>query len=130
MQAAMPEIFAQFAGRRKALLYGEMGAGKTTFVKFFCQFLGVEGNTASPTFSLVNEYFFQNGNEKGTVRHLDLYRLKSLEEALDIGIEDFLEDESFVFIEWPQIIEPILPDGFVKIEIKILSKNKRQVNVD
>lgn len=130
MRAAMPDILQHFAGRRKAVLYGEMGAGKTTFVKMCCQFLGVRGSTASPTFSLVNEYFYENGDENGTVRHLDLYRLKNLGEALDIGIEDFLEDKSFVFIEWPQIVEPILPEGFVKIEIKILSKNKRELKLD
>lgn len=129
LQKQMPEIFSAFAGRRKVVLFGEMGAGKTTFVRAFCQFWGVSDSTASPTFSLVNEYRFSKNGEQGLVRHLDLYRLKRVEEALDFGIEDFLEDENYCFIEWPQLIEDLLPPDVVKIEIEITAPNRRQIVV-
>lgn len=123
----MPLMFEALNGRRKVVFFGEMGAGKTTFVRAFCQFLGALDSTSSPTFSLVNEYRFSKNGKQELVRHLDLYRLKRVEEALDFGIEDFLEDENYCFIEWPQIIENLLPPDVVKIEIKITAPNRRQI---
>lgn len=117
-------------GRKKIILNADMGAGKTTFTKVFCKMMGVKDETSSPTFSLVNEYFFEkkinNQVEKGLIRHLDLYRLKNLEEALDIGIEDFLYDENYVFIEWPDVILEILPEDVIEIKIKTLSPTSRK----
>jgi tRNA threonylcarbamoyladenosine biosynthesis protein TsaE len=109
-------------GEQKFLLVAEMGSGKTTFVKAFCKFMGVEGETSSPTFSLVNEYQY----EKGLIRHLDLYRLKKLDEAIDLGIEDFFYDTNYLFIEWPEILEPILPEGMILIKINV-NENKERV---
>ena len=85
-------------------------------------------NVTSPTFSLVNEYTYADaeGNER-LFRHLDLYRLKSIEEALDIGIEDYLYDGQYCFIEWPEIIEPILPDDAVRINLSILRDSSRKI---
>ena len=105
---------------RKLMLYGEMGAGKTTFTKAFCDFLGVTDSTSSPTFSIVNEYELTNGK---VFRHLDLYRLKKLEEALDIGIEDMLLDDSYCFIEWAELIEPILPPNVHRLRISLSAEN-------
>jgi len=106
-------------GRKKIALSGDLGAGKTAFVKAFCRRLKVEGNVTSPTFALVNEYVFlgENGREQ-SIHHLDLYRLKSVDEALDIGIENYLDDGYYCLIEWPEIILGLLPDDtvFVKIE--------------
>lgn len=114
-------------GRTKIMLYGDMGAGKTTFTKAFCQYWGVQNMASSPTFSLVNEYIYvQNGVEK-RIHHLDLYRLKSIEEALDIGIEDYLYDDSYCLIEWPQIIEPLLDDDALKICFKISDNSTRKI---
>ncbi len=130
-------LLAHAKGRRKIMLYGDMGAGKTTFTKVFCEHFGVNSATSSPTFSLVNEYFYvdtveeRNPDtiEKGVqkvIHHLDLYRLKTLEEALDIGIEDYLYDNSYCLIEWPQIIEPILPEDVLKISLEMIEDSQRK----
>jgi tRNA threonylcarbamoyladenosine biosynthesis protein TsaE len=107
--------------QRKFLLVAEMGSGKTTFVAAFCKQLGVKEDISSPTFSLVNEYAY----EGGLVRHIDLYRLKKVEEALDFGIEDFFYDDDYLFIEWPEIVANILPEGFVLIRIIVKEDNAR-----
>jgi tRNA threonylcarbamoyladenosine biosynthesis protein TsaE len=111
--------FAQ--GRKKILLIAPMGAGKTTFVKAFCQYLGVVGDTSSPTFSLVNEYDYS----KGIIRHLDLYRLKKVEEAIDFGIEDYFYDAHYLLIEWPEILAPILPNDLVVVKIEVDEQQRR-----
>lgn len=116
------------AGRRKIALYGDMGAGKTTFVNAFCRYLGVRGNTASPTFSLVNQYRYAlpDGSE-ALFHHLDLYRLRSVQEALDIGLEDLLYDPWYCMIEWPQLAEPLLPENSAKIQIEITGESSRRI---
>lgn len=122
------EVFQFAAGRRKFALMGDLGAGKTTFTQFFCKKLGVNERVTSPTFALVNEYTFLQGNGKeGLFHHLDMYRLKDLQEALDIGIEDYLYDGHYCFIEWPEIIEPLLPPDTVRIKISILPDSTRKI---
>jgi tRNA threonylcarbamoyladenosine biosynthesis protein TsaE len=125
------EMIRLLEHRRKILLYGEMGAGKTTFTKVFCRLLGVHDATSSPTFSIINEYEFtdQHGNT-ALFHHLDLYRLKSAQEALDIGIEDVLYDPWFCMIEWPQIIESILPPDYAVIRIELLGDEKRSFELE
>ena len=125
-----PKILQALAGRRKIALYGEMGAGKTTLVKALCQHLGVEGNTASPTFSLVNQYRYAAAD--GSIHlfhHLDLYRLRSSQEAFDIGLEDLLYDPWYCVIEWPQLAEPLFPADMVRVEIEILGETERRIRV-
>ncbi|MBS1645760.1 MAG: tRNA (adenosine(37)-N6)-threonylcarbamoyltransferase complex ATPase subunit type 1 TsaE [Bacteroidetes bacterium] len=97
------------------LFKGEMGSGKTTFIKELCKQLGVKETMSSPSFSIVNEY--QSGS-KEKIYHIDLYRLTSIEECLDIGIEEYLYSRNYCFIEWPQLIEPILPTVFFTVSIK------------
>ncbi|BDS12953.1 tRNA (adenosine(37)-N6)-threonylcarbamoyltransferase complex ATPase subunit type 1 TsaE [Aureispira anguillae] len=99
--------------RKKVAFLGEIGAGKTTFIKLLCQALGVQDVTSSPTFSIINQY--QSQTE--LVHHIDLYRLKSEEEAFSIGLMELLEDESYCFIEWPNIIESYFPEKAVWIQI-------------
>jgi len=128
LQAWMPTFFKLVEGRRKFVLYGDIGAGKTTFVQAFCQKLGVEDAVTSPTFALVNAYSFaQNGKQEGSIYHLDLYRLETVEEALDIGIEDYLYDENYCLVEWPQLIEDLLPEDVVRIKLEILEHSKRKL---
>jgi tRNA threonylcarbamoyladenosine biosynthesis protein TsaE len=98
-------------------IQGEMGAGKTTFIHSICRRLGLDF-AGSPTFSLVNEY--TTGEGIGLF-HFDLYRLKRLEEALDIGIEEYLGQEGYHLIEWPDIIEPLLPEDAQTVQIRELS---------
>jgi tRNA threonylcarbamoyladenosine biosynthesis protein TsaE len=126
----MPRLFEGLNGRRKIALYGDMGAGKTTLAKAFCQHLGVRQNTASPTFSLVNQYSYAaaDGSE-ALLHHLDLYRLRSLAEALDIGLEDLLYDPWYCVVEWPQIAEPLFPPDVAKIRIEITGENTRRISI-
>ncbi len=106
----------QFAGNsRVILLNGDLGAGKTTLVTRFCAALGVDDIAQSPTFALVNEYQVP-GDEK--IYHLDLYRLNSLEEALDIGVEEYLDSGHWCLIEWPDKIEPLLPEDVIKVYLE------------
>jgi tRNA threonylcarbamoyladenosine biosynthesis protein TsaE len=88
--------------------------------------MGVKNNTSSPTFSLVNEYEYEKDGQKALIRHLDLYRLKNAEEALDIGIEDFLYDAHYTFIEWPDVILEFLPEDIIEIQIEALDENSRR----
>ncbi len=138
LSEAVNWLLTQANGRRKIMLYGDMGVGKTTFTKVFCQHFGVNNATSSPTFSLVNEYYYSDNEglinahtlEKGAqhvIHHLDLYRLKNLEEAMDIGIEDYLYDHNYCLIEWPHIIEPIMPDDVLKICIELVEDSIRKI---
>jgi tRNA threonylcarbamoyladenosine biosynthesis protein TsaE len=94
---------------------GNMGAGKTTFIKSLCDTLGVMDRTGSPTYSLVNEY---RGQEGTTIYHFDFYRINSLEEALDIGFEEYLESGAYCFIEWPEMVDSLLPPDCLKVTIE------------
>lgn len=128
----LPEIVSQlldFAdGRKKFALSGDLGAGKTALVKAFCKRMGVDENVSSPTFSIVNQYSFKNEtDDQAIIHHMDLYRLRNVEEALDIGIEDYLYDEHFCFIEWPEIIEELLPPEVIHIKITILPNSNRKI---
>ena len=93
--------------------YGKMGAGKTTFIKAICEELGVEDVITSPTFAIVNEYTAQGE----PVYHFDFYRIKKLEEVYDMGFEDYFYSGSLCLIEWPELIEEVLPENAVKVYI-------------
>ena len=124
----MPAIAAALGSRRKIALYGDMGAGKTTFVAAFCRFLGAEAPVSSPTFSLINEYAFTDeSGGPALIHHLDLYRLRSIQEAMDIGVIDVLDDPWYCLLEWPQLVESLFPEGLVKIQIDILGESLRRV---
>lgn len=116
--ADLPRIAAdlldRYGSKRVYALLGDLGAGKTTLVAECCRQLGVEEPTSSPTFSIVNQYC----GAEGTVYHLDCYRLESLQEALDAGLEDIFEQaEVTVFVEWPAVIEPLLPTDTVVLRL-------------
>lgn len=126
LPATIPALLQAIGPRRKIALYGEMGAGKTTLVKAICRQLGVQGATASPTFSLINEYTYRDEHgQPALLHHLDLYRLRNAEEALDIGIQDILDDPWLCFIEWPQLVESLLPPDAVKIQIEVIGETAR-----
>lgn len=94
--------------------YGSMGAGKTTFIKAICEELGVSDVVTSPTFAIVNEYLTSTG---GTIYHFDFYRIKKLEEVYDMGYEDYFYSDALCFIEWPEMMEELLPEGATKVQI-------------
>ncbi len=122
-------LLQQAGSRRKFVLYGDLGAGKTTLVKAICEVLGVRESVASPTFALVNEYSYFDAETQTVqlIHHIDLYRLKDLEEALGIGIEEYLDGLSYCFIEWPQVIEPLLDAQTVQIKLEILPDDTRKI---
>ena len=107
------------------LFYGEMGVGKTTFIKKFCKELGVSDIVSSPTFSIVNQY--SNVNDE-IIYHFDFYRTEKKEEVFDIGYEEYLFSSSYCFIEWPEKIEDLLPTNCLKIYMK-LDDNNRIINI-
>ncbi|MBC9795327.1 tRNA (adenosine(37)-N6)-threonylcarbamoyltransferase complex ATPase subunit type 1 TsaE [Sinomicrobium weinanense] len=107
------------------LFHGVMGAGKTTLIKSLAQQLGVRDMTSSPTFGLVNEYVGDNGC---AVYHFDFYRIKDETEALDIGIEDYLYADTWIFVEWPEKIEGLLPEEAVHIYITEQPDGNRELS--
>jgi tRNA threonylcarbamoyladenosine biosynthesis protein TsaE len=111
-----------FAGNEKIFLfYGDMGAGKTTFIKSLCQSLGIQEPVTSPTFSIVNEY----RGDTAKIYHFDFYRLKKQEEALDMGYEEYFYSGNYCFIEWPEKIADLLPEHYIRIDISVLSNQER-----
>jgi len=97
--------------------YGPMGAGKTTLIKNLCHRLGVTDEVNSPTFALVNEYLTDQA--EGSIFHFDFYRIKKLEEVFDIGYEDYFYSGRLCLLEWPELIDPLMPDHFIKVEIAL-----------
>ena len=106
-------------------LHGDMGAGKTTFVHALCDELGVKNAVSSPTFSIVNEYTTAAGK---TIYHLDLYRLKSVQEAIDAGVEDCLYSGNLCLVEWPEIAPSIFPDNTLHAYIEIAGNHERRLS--
>ena len=105
--------------------YGSMGAGKTTFIKAVCEELGVEDVITSPTFAIVNEYRAEETGE--LIYHFDFYRIKKLEEVYDMGYEDYFYSGALCFIEWPELIEELLPTDAVRVRIEETEGGKRRV---
>jgi len=105
------------------LVYGDMGSGKTTLIKSLVKQLGSLDEVSSPTYSLVNEYEIKND----LIYHFDLYRVKDIDEAYNFGIEDYLYSGHWVIIEWPQVIESIIPDGFNRIDLTINDNKSRNI---
>lgn len=106
--------------------YGKMGAGKTTFIKALCEALGVEDPVTSPTFALVNEYRSATTGE--LIYHFDFYRIKKLEEVYDMGYEDYFYSGALCFIEWPELVESLLPEDAVKVTISEAEDGTRTVS--
>lgn len=119
--------FIAAMGNRKVFAFrGEMGAGKTTFIKAVCQELGVTDVINSPTFAIVNEYLGGKGEK---IYHFDFYRINSIEEAYDFGYEDYFYSGAYCFIEWPEKIEGLLPDNCVEVAISENESGTRNVNL-
>lgn len=115
------------AKHKTFLFYGEMGMGKTTLIKQLAKELGVKEEASSPTFSLVNEYITKN---KESLFHFDFYRINHEEEAYDIGLEEYLYSDSWCFIEWPSVLENLLPLESVKLHITKNEDNSRSIQLE
>lgn len=128
IRCAAREFVAGIGDRKVFAFYGKMGAGKTTFIKAVCEELGVSDVITSPTFAIVNEY--QSDTQELTVFHFDFYRIKKLEEVYDMGYEDYFYGGGLCFIEWPELIEELLPEDAVKVTIAEQEDGSRVVECD
>ena len=124
IREAAKAFLAGMGTSKVVAFYGKMGAGKTTFIKAICEELGVEDVITSPTFALVNEYTAGNG---APVYHFDFYRIKRLDEVYDMGYEDYFYGGNLCLLEWPELIEDILPDDAMRVSITELEDGSRVI---
>ena len=122
---AAQKLIARFPEQRIFAFYGKMGAGKTTFIQAVCRELGTPDNVTSPTFALINEYKTESGD---SVFHFDFYRINDMEEAFDLGYEDYFYSGDYCLIEWPEKIEPLLPQKYVEVHIEVLEDGARLIS--
>lgn len=127
IREAAKQFIANIGDSTVFAFYGNMGAGKTTFVKAVCEELGVDDVITSPTFSIVNEYRSEQTGE--LIYHFDFYRVKKIEEVYDMGFEDYFYSGALCFIEWPELCEEVLPYDTVKVYIKEEPDGSRTVTL-
>ncbi len=125
--AAAKEFIASMGNNRIFAFYGSMGAGKTTFIKSVCEAMGVEDAINSPTFAIVNEYEDCKAN---TIYHFDFYRIKSIAEVYNMGYEEYIYSDAYCFMEWPELIEELLPEETVKVTIEEDENGKRTITMN
>lgn len=125
LDKAAKKLIEQFPDQRVFAFYGKMGAGKTTFIQAVCRVLGTSDNVTSPTFALINEYKTETGN---SIFHFDFYRIKDLEEAYDLGYEDYFYSGNYCLIEWPEKIETLLPQNYVEVKIEVQENGDRLIS--
>lgn len=119
--------FVEVMGNERIFaFYGKMGSGKTTLIKSICEELGVEDTINSPTFAIVNEY---EDRENNTIYHFDFYRIKSLAEVYNMGYEEYLYSDAVCFMEWPELIEELLPEETIRVEIEENEDGTRTVTL-
>jgi tRNA threonylcarbamoyladenosine biosynthesis protein TsaE len=126
MKKVAEEILFAFPDIRVFFIKGNLGAGKTTMIQFFSKLLGAKEQVVSPSFALVNIY----NSDKGDIYHLDLYRLNKVEEAVDLGLEDYLYSGNYCFIEWPELIEGIYSTDLLEIKIELTENQVRRISIN
>ncbi|MBK8226553.1 MAG: tRNA (adenosine(37)-N6)-threonylcarbamoyltransferase complex ATPase subunit type 1 TsaE [Flavobacteriales bacterium] len=120
------QIIADFPFARIFALHGDLGAGKTTLIKGFCDALGAHDQASSPTFSIVNEYRSEHG---GPVYHFDLYRLKDADELQGIGFTEYIDSGAYCFIEWPELAADLLPPGTLRLTLEVAPDTVRTISI-
>ena len=125
LEKAAVNLLEAFPDRRIFAFYGKMGAGKTTYIQAICKSLGSDDVVTSPTFAIINEY---KNREQKPIFHFDFYRIKNLEEAFDLGYEDYLFSGDYCLIEWPEMIETLLPKKIVEVKIEVNSDESRIIS--
>ena len=123
---AAEAILAQAGDHRVVAFYGEMGAGKTTLIRAICDRLGVTDAVSSPTFALVYHYVGDGGRN---IYHFDFYRIDRLEEAFDLGYDEYFDSDALCLVEWPEKIEPLLPDDTLNVRIDVTGPTSRTVTI-
>ena len=123
--AAAKEFLAAVGDKRHFAFYGPMGAGKTTFIKAVCEQLGTTDTVSSPSFAIINEY----NSAAGRIFHFDFYRIKNLEEAYNLGYEDYFFGDDYCFVEWPEKIEELMPEHFTIVKISVDDANQRIIEI-
>ena len=125
------DILEKCGTKRVFAFDGKMGAGKTTFIKHLCEAMGTEDVVNSPTFAIVNVYEVEakNGNTE-EVYHFDCYRIKNIREAMDFGAEEYLYSGNYCFIEWAEMIEPLLPEDTVWVKIEVMENGDRSLSFE
>ena len=118
------KFIAAHPADRLFAFYGKMGSGKTTFIKALCETLQVTDYVTSPTFALINVYETEQSSE---IYHFDFYRIKSLNELFDLGYEEYFFSDKYCFVEWPELIEPLLPPNTVKVTIIETAHGSRMI---
>jgi tRNA threonylcarbamoyladenosine biosynthesis protein TsaE len=126
LNVAARQLLEHTGENRIFAFYGAMGAGKTTIIKAICQTLGAVDIVSSPTFTLVNEYKTSSGE---SLYHIDFYRIQKQEEVFDFGIEEYLTGDSYCFMEWPELVEEILPEETVKVRISVDENEQRILSI-
>ena len=127
-EVAATDILEKCADRRVFAFDGKMGAGKTTFIKCLCEAMGTEDVVNSPTFAIVNVYEVEAKGERQEVYHFDCYRIKDIREAMDFGAEEYLYSRNYCFIEWAEMIEPLLPEDTVWVKIEVEENGERTLS--
>lgn len=127
LDRAAGEFLKLTGAHKKFALHGAMGSGKTTLIKAVCKLLGATDSVTSPTFSLVNEYITPAG---AILYHFDLYRINTTEELFDLGYEEYFYGDSYIFVEWAEKAESLLPDVFVQVYLDETGPGSRQVRID
>ncbi len=127
INSAADEFLNATAGNKHFAFYGSMGAGKTTFIKALCQKLNVIDVVASPTFAIINEYHTSDNNK---IFHFDFYRIKDIEEVYNIGYEDYFYSNNYCFLEWPELVEELLPEHVTKVRISEAENGTRIIELD
>ncbi len=126
LNSAAKQLLDQSGENKIFAFYGSMGAGKTTIIKAICQTLGAVDIVSSPTFTLVNEYKTSSGE---SLYHIDFYRIRKQEEVYDFGIEEYLTGDSYCFMEWPELIEEILPEETIRVRISVDENEQRVLSI-
>ena len=125
LEKTAENLTATFPNKRVFAFYGKMGAGKTTFIQAICKSLGSDDVVTSPTFAIINEY---KTHEQKSIFHFDFYRIKNMEEAFDLGYEDYLYSSDYCLIEWPEMIEPLLTGNIVEVTIEVNADESRTIS--
>ena len=125
IRSAEREFIDNMHAGKEFAFYGKMGAGKTTFIKAICEEMGVDDVITSPTFAIVNEY---ETSEEDTIYHFDFYRIKKIEEVYDMGYEEYFYSGNLCFIEWPELIEDLLPEDATKVTIEEAEDGSRVIS--